>query len=305
MTYYYLIQYRRLCRRIRAFGLSPLAALILVLIGYIAIATVLYARSAYAPFILILLSLQIIWSYYHDQHLSLIETIYDRHQITHIRLITHSVLMLPAVIYTSMRGDFIAALMGMLIAAISALLPIPRLQSQKIPTPFRPYAFELIRGFRRYGWLLLIVIIVLYNAIRVDNFNLAAFCLAIPFLMTMSWYSEQEDAQFVWIYQLDSRAFLIHKIQSSLIGSLILSLPLAVANIYFFSAHWWHVCVIMLIGILYVTVHLMSKYAYYPGQMPIATGFLYGFALLLPPLPILFAISFYRRAIAKLDYFLA
>jgi len=171
---------------------------------------------------------------------------------------------------------------------------------QTIPTPFKRIPFEFIVGFRRTFIMLIAMYLLLWQAIQVDNFNLALFCLGFTFLIFCSYYFEPEKIYFVWIFSKDPNQFLLHKLSLGLLSALILSMPLCLILLVCYPSNWFLIIGVEMIGFIILVAIILAKYSAFPHQMNLPQVILFTLSLVFPFLLFFTIPIFYIQAKRKL-----
>jgi len=111
--------------------------------------------------------------------------------------------------------------------------------------------------------------------ICVDNFNLAIFAFAISLLNTINFYAKPEATFYVWTH---------------------ITLPIGISLLIFYIQYWYIACIILLMGMLYLLLMLLGKYAYYPAEVNIIQMLALAFSILIPPFLLISIPYFYVKA---------
>ncbi len=150
----------------------------------------------------------------------------------------------------------------------------------------------------------MISLFVLLMAIRVDNENLGLFAVAIPFLVSLSYYIEPEDHFFVWIHTGGVEQFLMKKIKIALTYSILISVPFILAYGISFGDSSYMLAALTISGLIWVITSLLAKYAHFPSELNILQGIAVTFTIIFPPLALIVIPVLYNKASSNLENYL-
>lgn len=300
MKYYFVLQYRRLERRIRELGLPPVIGVILAVLFFAAGSKYLFIKTSFAGWIYALLGLLVLSALGEGKRNDLLRSVFLQKDYLVIRILENVLAILGFVSYLVYEGYYYIALGLFVLSIIIAGLHVQYRITTVVPTPFRKYPFEYIAGFRRMLWLVILAYFLLAKSIQVDNFNLGLFALALLFFNGMSYYAQPEDEYFVWIYSTDSRGFLRQKLLTALLCASLLSAPLMIALSVAYWANIWIILGVQLLGCIFLLAMILAKYSAYPGEINLAQAFLFGLSLWFPPMLLIVIPIFYKRSITQL-----
>lgn len=215
-------------------------------------------------------------------------------------MLEHLLLQLPFILYLLYERKFYGAVV-LFVGAIMLSFYKQQLElRQTIPTPFKRMPFEFIVGFRKTFILVLAMYPLVWQAIQVDNFNLALFCLIANFLIFTSYYFEPEKVFFVWMFNKDPNKFLLHKIGFGILSSIILSAPLCLILLLWDPSNWFLILGVEMIGLVIIVAIILAKYSAFPHQMNLPQVILFTLCVVFPLL-LFFAIPvFYFQAKKRL-----
>ena len=213
-----------------------------------------------------------------------------------IRMLENGLLALPFVGFLIYKNEVLLPIGLLLSAFMLPLIPLRTNFNFTLPTPFGKFPFEFTRGFRRFFLFHLLAYFVTYFAIASNNFNLAIFILLAAFLLNAIYFSYAEPLYYVWIYNFNPKLFLRHKLRTVFIYSLVLVAPIAVLLFVFFPFEFWITLIALLVGIAYVVLFMLMKYANYPHEASITEGFVGAACVVFPPLILISAPFYYYRS---------
>lgn len=301
MNYYFKLQYKRLKRKIEAFGIPLLLALILMLLFFAGASTYLFYATDFAAWIYVVLAFSVCLKLGEKHRNEQLEIIFKANDYQKIRISENLLVALPFVLFLVAELAFLAAFLLVLLAVALAFWATKQRLHFVLPTPFKKWPFEYIVGFRKTLWLLVLLYFVLLKAIQVDNFNLAIVTLGASFLLGMSYYLKPEKVYFVWIYAADSKQFLYQKIKQGLLAASILSAPMLLLLGLFFQQHIMVVLLVQLLGYIFLISMILAKYSAFPKEINLPQAILYALSLSFPPLLLIVIPIFYKQAKARLN----
>jgi hypothetical protein len=208
---------------------------------------------------------------------------------------------LPFLIFLIYKMLWLEAAAALLASLLVSQVSLRSVSNFKVATPFKKWPFEFIIGFRKSFLVLALLYFLIFKAIQVDNPNLGLACLGFIFLLSISFYGLPEDELFVWINMNSPKAFLLQKIRAALICSSILALPALILALIFFTRFYIAAISIILVGYLYLSIMILTKYAAFPKEINLPQALILGFSFIFPPLLIYSIPAFYRKAIRQLQ----
>ena len=304
MNYYFKLQFLRLQRTLSALGINVYLGILLSLVIFIAFSKYLFLKLAFQEYIYCLIALITIFSLSEKTRNEKIKLIFSKKHYHQIRLIENFFLSLPFAIYLVYEGKYLISLMLLAIGVMLCLVQANWLRTIKVPTPFRRWPFEFVRGFRTAFPLLLFLYAICIIACNVNNFNLGLFCFGATFLVAMSFNLKPEKIYFVWIYKMNAKEFLLHKLWNAFICMTILSLPFLITLLICFSDHLLPIALLQLVGLVFLASAIFAKYAAYPNEINVAQGFLYALSLWFPPMLLIVIPIFYLKSRKQLKLIL-
>lgn len=109
-----------------------------------------------------------------------------------------------------------------------------------------------------------------------------------------------EDDFYIWIHRLDSKGFLLHKLKVAMASCSLLCLPIFTSLILFYPKNLNALVAFQILGLLYLILILMGKYALYPLKPNVPQAVLIGMTLVLPPLLIFIIPYFFLQSVKRL-----
>lgn len=304
MKFYFILQYRRLERRIQELGVHPVVGYILIAILFPLASGYLFTKTEFAAWLYAFLALMILSTLGEVKRNDQLFSIFTKRSYHQIRILENVVVALPFITYLVFRGyHFIATGLGV-VSILLAVLHFRIRLAPVLPTPFRKFPFEFTAGFRRTFWLIGLAYFLLAKSLQVDNFNLGLFALALLFFNGMSFYTQPEDEYFVWIYNCNSKAFLHKKLLTAIICISMLTIPLLAGLLLAYPDRWWLILGIQVLGSVFLCTMILAKYSAYPREINLPQAFLFGLSLWFPPMLLVVIPLFYNRSRKQLKAFL-
>ncbi len=301
MKYYFSLQQLRLERKLREVGISPLLGMLGVGIIFVIFSTFLFSRTEYAAGIYLLFAIGLLISLGQKEYDSLLRQIFSKKEYLRIRIIENGIALIPFLIYLIFERQFIASLTLIPIGIVFSFWKPRPAPVFVLPTPFKKFPFEFIIGFRKTIWFILMDLLLMIQAFRVDNFNLAIFSFGLLFFTAMSFYIKPEKAYFVWINNRKTKVFLLEKFKVALICMILLCIIPYTALVFIYPENFFITTLVLLLGLLFLCSVILAKYSAFPFEMNLPQALLYGVSLWFPPMLFIVMIIFYRQSKRNLD----
>lgn len=172
-----------------------------------------------------------------------------------------------------------------------------------------PAQFELLSGFRKNY----VLFILLYLAAWATCWIIIAPVL-ILWLLTiciLGCYTECESYDMLTVSTDSPSAFLRKKIFAHYRLLALITLPILLVQVIIHPAYWWLALFLAAVQAVLLALGISYKYSHYTPKESLSTGnvllSIISLSSLVPflfPLPLLFAIRYYRSAITNLEYYL-
>ncbi len=299
--YYLSLQHKMLNRHIKAFGLPIAVGYILGIGAFIFIAYLLFIRVKYAAYLLISIALMLLSKTSKVNRNDFLKTCFPPSKYKKIRLLENLILSLPFILFLLYQSKIIEAIILLFGTLGFALININPQVNFTLPTPFSKKPFEFSVGFRKTIVFILFAYFLVFMAIKVDNFNLGAFSFVIIFGLSLIYHIEPEKEFFVWIFAASPKQFLLKKLLTAFKFSMLLSLPIIGLLITFFIDKWWIICIIPLVGYIYLATFILLKYVAFPKEINIPQVILFVISIAFPPFLLILIPYFYTKAIKNLQ----
>lgn len=301
MKNYFVLQFRRIERKLTEAGIHPVPGILLAGVAFVAISAYLFSRTAAADWIYALLGFFVILKLGDANRNDLLRSIFKRKDYYLIRVQENIITALPFILYLVYERTYLMATGLFLISIPLAAINTRQLWRFTIPTPFRKFPFEFIAGTRKAFWLILAACFLTLKSIQVENFNLGVFSLALLFFITLSYYFKPERAYFVWIYSANAKGFLRKKISTALICSSILTIPVLVMLCMVFPENIPIITGVQMAGYIFLISMVLAKYSAFPYEMNIPQAVLYSLCLWFPPALLIVIPIFFVQAQKRLN----
>ncbi len=292
-------------RQLNDCGVNPIVACIILIAGFIFYSIYVFSTAPYPHYIYALSAIGIIGTLGTKDRNIFLKIVFNAKVYQIIRILENSLLVLPFVIFLTVKTEFLVAVALFIIVGIMALINYNRNIDIVIPAVFFKTPFEFIIGFRKSLLVIIACYFIIFMAIRYDNFGLAVFAMLILLFTCTSFYFIPENVFYVWIFNSSPKQFLLQKMKIAFLHTLILSLPVLMCIGFFFQDKLWVVLLIEIAGVLLIITALLSKYAQFPTAISPAKLLALVFSAWFPPMIIAFAIVFYFQSNRSLKNILA
>lgn len=301
MKYYFSLQQLRLERKLKEVGISPPLGMLCAGILFIILSAFLFTKTTYAPIIYLAFYVVLCINLGQKEYDVLIRQIFTKTDYFKIRLIENGIGMIPFFIYLVYESQILSALSLIPIGLITSFWKPRPTPSFVMPTPFKKFPFEFVVGFRKSYWFIIIILLLMFQAIRVDNYNLAVFSFGLLFFTAMSFYLKPEKAYFVWIHNRKTQAFLLEKFKTSMICMTLLSVIPYIALVVIYPERIFITTLVLIVGLIFLSSMILAKYSAFPFEMNVPQALLYGVSLWFPPMLLFVMIIFYKQSKRTLE----
>ena len=305
MKYYFRLQYTLVNRHIKDFGLHPIAGYFLGVVGFAGLSFYLFHKTELAVYLYLAITLSLILQHGNARRNEFVKSCYSGQEYLQIRALENFLIAAPFLLFLLSKQCFWAAGSLALGAGLAVFLNVRQLFYFSLPTPFYKHPFEFLVGFRNTSLLVFFAYFLTVMSLMVDNFNLGLFSLMLLFLLSLSYYGNPEGSFFVWMHQRTSKAFLGYKVKIALRHVSLLSVPVLLTLLIFYSENWMVILAVQGLGYLYLTCMVLAKYANYPQQISLPQGILMAIGFVFPPLLIGIIPFFFSQSVKRLHSFLA
>lgn len=304
MKYYYQLQCKRLYRSFKDFGTEPVIGYPIIVVLFYWFSMFFFIRVPYASYFYIALSTTFVYTFSSSGHSEFIKQHFSSYNLKKIKLLNSLLGAMPFVIFLLYKTYYKEIVFMLLLTLLVSLLKKRSKVSLIIPTPFNKNPSEFIIGFRKTFWLFLLIYGLAIIAVVKGNFNLGLFAIVAVFLTCSGYYMKQDPEFYIWVYAMNSKEFLMHKVLIAIKYSFLLTIPLVVF-LSMFYLHQIHIALLFLIlGWMYLIMYVFMKYAFRSQGLEIMQGVIGILCILFPPLMIITLPYFYNKALSNLDLLL-
>ena len=304
MKEYFLLQYKMTTRKFRDGGLHPLLGYVLGLGGLVGVFQYLFNATEHARYLALLAPLSILLRLTKASRSEFLLSTFGKVGMRYIRVFENLILCFPFAILLIYNGYLLEATSLLLSGILLVFVRFNSGLSFVMPTPFGRYPFEFVTGFRRTFFLFPFFYYLVFMAVTADNVNLGIFSMMLVFLVSSSYYVKPEHEYYVWIYSEKPGRFLLKKLATATLCSLILNLPIIVALCVFYPGYIGIVALFFLIGLFFLATIILAKYAAYPNEIGLLEAFLIGTSIYFPPLLLALIPFFYNNSVNRLNRYL-
>ncbi len=294
-----------MARQLIDFGVNPVLAGMGILAGFVVFSLYIFAKAPYPSYMFAGIAIIVVSMLGTKDKNTFLNIIFKVQEFRLMRILENALLVLPFIIFLFFKAEFILAALLFVVTCIMALLSFNSNFNFVIPTPFFKTPFEFLVGFRKSIIVIMALYYLIFMAIQYDNFGLAVFSFIMLFFTFIGFYVNPEDIFYVWIFSCSPKQFILGKIKTAVLHTLLLTLPIVLCLIFFFQEHKLIILLIELAGIILVITSLLSKYAQFPFSISPTKLMALVFSAWFPPLIIGFAIVFYIQSNKRLKTILA
>ncbi len=304
MEYYFKLQYWRLKREIKSFGINPYAGIFFYFLLFIVFSELIFKKISLAPYIYPFISLIFTYTLGEESRNGFLKMIFPKNGYLRIRLYENLLCAIPFSIFLVFKNQYLLSILTLVLSSILSLLNTGIRVKFQVPSPFSKHPYEFTVGFRRFYLFILGIYLLTFIAIYYNNLNLGLFSLLLIYLLCMVFYSHLDPVFYVWIHARSPKIFLINKIKTALLYGFCLSLIIVIPLIFFYKNEIQIIIITSVIGIFYIISGVLAVYVNYPKQMTVSQQLQLSFGILIPPLLLLVIPNFYSQAINRLKPYL-
>ena len=301
MNYYFTLQYKMLNRHIKAFGLPPILGYVLAIIGFIGLSIYLFYKTKFAVYIYPFFAISTLTLLSESRRNDFLKTCFTASNYYKVRCLENGLVILPFLLFLGYKAEWLMILGLVLIALVMGRFSFNHQLNQTIPTPFYHYPFEFLVGFRKALVFIFFAFFLTYMSISVGNFNLGVFALLLVIGTCFAFYTTPDSQYYVWIFSTRAKGFLFQKGSVALGYTTLLALPILLSLSFFFPKNLGILWGIHLLGLLYLWVIILGKYAAFPKSMNLPETLLITLSIFFPPFLLFLIPYFYKKAIRQLN----
>ncbi len=305
IPYYFQLRAKMTWRWIKEKGIHPLIFIPLILIGSVAALKLLTDRSEYADTLLVIGGWWMVSKSTGGKELTFLKGLFSKRTFSLILAIEVLLISLPVILSLVWMKEWLALALSVVWGMLFRYNAIQVSTSWVVPTPFSRQPFEAVEGFRRFWPAWIVLVIAMPFPYYVDNSNLGLFILFATIFLFQSFFQVIEPSYFVWFHKHTPASFIWMKMRWSIVHLSIWMVTQALLFIFLFNEVWWHALVVYAIGVIWMPLLIVAKYAIFPASLPIPEGIAVGLSMIFPPLMIVTVPYFYLRASRNLQPLLA
>lgn len=291
-------------RKIREAGLNPVLGYLFGITACILLTEYVFLKTAFAKYLVILICISFQFKLSEKNRTDFLLLTFGDKINTTIRIFENLIIAVPFIAILTYKSFILEAIALILCSIMFALFSFHASFTFKIPTPFSKKPFEFSTGFRKTFFIFPLAYTLTVVAVYVDNLNLGIFALSLIFLTTLSYYAKPEHEYYVWVYAATPKMFLKNKVLNASKNATLLTAPILITLLTFYTAELELIVVFYLIGHLFLWTIILAKYSAYPGEMNLPEGVVIALSLYFPPLLLAIIPFFYIKSINKLKFLL-
>jgi len=301
IQYYFLLQFKLLSRRMTAFGLHPILGIICLPILFIIFSWLFFQKIIFSEYVYSFIPVYMLIMNNNSTYKSrFMKSYFSGKQNLIIRLLENLLISISFVLFLLFQEAYIIAILLLALSIMLAIWNPTKRHQTKIPTPFSKRPFEFTIGFRKSIVFILTTYILLIVSIQVNNFNLGVVILGFLFLIPLSYYVHVEPKYYVQIFSDNPSQFLVNKIRTAFIYTLLLTLPFSVILAIFFPSYYLFILILNIVGVLIISLSIIVKYSSYPKPMSMADSIVLAISIVIPPLLFITIPRLYKKSVEHL-----
>jgi len=300
MRDYFLLQRTLWERRFRDWQLAPWVVYLFGPLLFVGLCLLALDRTDYAAYAIALVGLSIVSNLGGQARNDFLRSTYGLDHYRNIRLMENGLVLLPFLLLLLATGFWALTLVqGAVGAALAWRVSRPS-NVGAVSTPFSQRPFEFAVGIRRFWWVLPLAAFLLFQAVRVDNLELAVFAYLALILAGCQSCADPEPGFYIWIHTMTPTAFLRRKILLTISHLLLLLLPFGLVFIFFFPSDWLLLLAVTALGPCYLVLWMVFKYAAYPNPINVGHAFIIAIGMLFIPTLLIIIPLYYQKAKSRL-----
>jgi len=301
---YFSLQFKLANRRLSDLGVNPAVGYILGIATFILISEVLFTKTEFAKYLVILTGLGLIIQSSEIKRTEFLKIVFGNKRSRKIRVIENLFICLPFTILLMFHMAFIESLLLILSSLVVSNLTLKNTGNYTLPTPFSSRPFEFTVGFRNTFFIFPIAFILTSIAISVNNLNIGIFAMLLVFLTSLSFYVKPENEYFVWVYTVTPAKFIFEKLKIATQYISIPVSPIAISLFLFYPENSAMILIFLSAGFAFLWTMILIKYSAYPNEMNLLEGILIALCINFPPFLLALIPFFYFKAINRLNVLL-
>lgn len=299
MKKYLLLQFKRTLRYFSERGIAPLLGLILLacLIG--GLGYLISIRTSHAGIVYLTLQMFALLALGERRKIETLKLIYSKGLFRKLRIVENLIVSVPFMVCLIIfREQYFYV--SLVLPVFMGFVLVDGVRFRTIPTPYTKEPVLLPAGFRKTLLINISAYTGLIFSLLIDNYNLGLFALIVMVFIYFSFYNAREPYEYVWIFNLSAKAFIIQKLKEGAFGLILFVAP---ALIIIIARDWessYLPLIILLLAVLNLINLIGAKYADFPNEIMIPNGLVVALAMIISPLVIITIPYFYSKAIRNL-----
>jgi len=300
MKEYFILQFKMQNRQLTEWGIEPVIGYVLGLFAFIVLSIKLFEATQFAEYFYMVVALSVVLKWNEVNRNDFLKLCYSRKGYTKIRIIENLLVSIAFISFLLVQEKYLSSVLLAISACLFSLIDLKSKSSFTVPTPFYKHPFEFALGFRTNYILYLCAYLLTLMAIYVDNFNLGIFALLLTLLSCLSYYTNAEDAFYVWVFSLSPKEFIRYKLKNIIHYATLLCLPITISLSLFFYTKIDIILGVQCIGYLFIFTTMLAKYSVFPEKINIRFGIVLALTVWLPLLLVLIIPYLYIQSTKKL-----
>lgn len=305
MRYYFRLQFKLMHRHVADSGIPLGIAYILTPILFLLTSYYLFGRSEMAPFLYPLIGLFFTIPLSNPKRNEFIQLHFNPNLLWKIRIIENLIIVFPFFLFMLSQNQWP---LGFILLIIAAMLAAAKQKFQfefQTPSPFAKHHFEYNHIIRQSAPIILLLYILTWVAISVNNFNLGIAILLGLMITLISFLARPESELMVWNYRLKATQFLWMKSKMVIGNALFLSAPIWISLAIAFQDQLLILVAFEMLSLMFLLATIWGKYASFPFEMSKTQAIVLVLSINFPPALLLFLPYSFQMAKKRLQSLLS
>ena len=300
MKEYFILQFKMQNRQLTEWGIEPVIGYVVGLFAFIVLSIKLFEATQFAEYFYMVLALSVVLQWNEVDRNDFLKLCYAKSEYIKIRIIENLLVSIAFICFLLVQEKYFSGILLSISVCLFSQIDLKSKSSFTVPTPFYKHPFEFTVGFRTNYILYLGAYLLTLMAIYVDNFNLGIFALLLTLLSCLSYYTNAEDAFYVWVFSLSPKEFIRYKLKNIIQYASLLCLPITISLSLFFPTKIDIILGVQCLGYLFIFTTMLAKYSVFPEKLNIRFGIVLALTVWLPPLLVLIIPYLYLQSTKKL-----
>ena len=282
------------------FGLDPLVSYILIPILFLGLSFVWMSKDTLTQWTYIFPPAFVLFIISHPDRLQFYKQIYTKVIFSKIRWIENFLIAIPFLLFMLFKTLFLPLIVLLFITIVISIKDRNDWISIAMPTPFYRFPFEFTSGFR-YSWILILGLYALaIISCFVGNEALGIFSVISLTLSSTVYYQYPETEYFVWIHNMDSKTFIIHKIKIAIGYTLLIVTPMLILVVFMWPSYALWTILGVLSALMFLATAIVAKYTMYPQFFNLPLVLVMSLGFVAPPLLLILFPILFNKAVKNL-----